>query len=107
VTAAILIGLESLVGTSWHFLILSWVTNSKASLSMMCESSGELTTSFTERCRNYSQIHCEWAHKCYGNTSCSGTKTGNHDHREETWNFTKDGDGKHLKAAGMCDAFQL
>jgi hypothetical protein len=61
----------------------------------------------TERCRNYSQIHCEWAHKCYGNTSCSGTKTGNHDHREETWNFTKDGDGKHLKAAGMCDAFQL
>jgi hypothetical protein len=80
----------------------------------------------TERCRNYSQIHCEWAQKCYGNTSCSGT-TGNHGRREETLNFTNDGnhgrreetlnftddgdgndgDGNHLEAAGMCDVFQL
>jgi hypothetical protein len=60
----------------------------------------------TERCRNYSQIHCEWAQKSYGNKSCSGT-TGNHGHREETLNFTKDGDGKNVEAAGMCDAFQL
>ena len=53
-----------------------------------------------ERCRNYSPFHCQQALERYGaNTSCSG----NHGLREDTLDFTNDGDENDFEMEAMCD----
>jgi hypothetical protein len=55
----------------------------------------------TERCINYTQIHCQEALERYGNTSCPC----NHGLSQEVYDYSIDDDGGHSFAGDMCDVF--
>jgi hypothetical protein len=56
----------------------------------------------TERCMNYSQIHCQQALERYGNTSCPS----NHGISQEVYDYSiNDDGGNDFEAGNMCDVF--